>query len=158
MEECVCMPVAQCPAGSAVKSVFKDYSALINPRVKDKNHGITAPEGRSGLEVVSVTATKAENQEEKEQEEILAVEGEEITRRRRDRLSTDKEEAGDRLANVWVPEPEEEQVEEYDEDYDYEDDLFLSRDGSEIELKEAFKEMDLEERKQVTLKLPYSTT
>merc|ERR1712226_471916 len=79
-------------------------------------------------------------------------ETEEITRKRRDGLSTDLEQPPgiqSRLSNVFVPDEEEEEkveeLEEREEEYEYEeyeDDLFLSRDGSEIELEN----LDEEER------------
>merc|ERR1711902_347829 len=50
-DECYCVPVAQCPADKILGSTpNKDYSSLINPRVKNPNIDITAPAGRSALE------------------------------------------------------------------------------------------------------------
>ena len=47
LEECYCVPVAQCPADKIMGNTpQKDYSKLINPRVKNKY----IPAGRSALE------------------------------------------------------------------------------------------------------------
>ncbi len=42
LEECYCVQAAQCPAGQVVGNAVKDYSALINPRVKNTELNITA--------------------------------------------------------------------------------------------------------------------
>ena len=48
LDECYCVPVGQCPANQILgNSPQKDYSKLINPRVKDK---FISPAGRSSLE------------------------------------------------------------------------------------------------------------
>ena len=53
LEECYCVPVAQCPIGQVIGNAnnpvikvnaVKDYSALINPRVKNTEVNITATE------------------------------------------------------------------------------------------------------------------
>ena len=47
LEECYCVPVTQCPADKIMGNIpQKDYSKLINPRVKNKY----IPAGRSALE------------------------------------------------------------------------------------------------------------
>ena len=54
LDECFCVPVSQCPADKILGNTpNKDYSALINPRVKNPNIDITAPAGRSGIEDVT---------------------------------------------------------------------------------------------------------
>ena len=65
-DECYCVPVAQCPADKILGSTpNKDYSSLINPRVKNPNIDITAPAGRSALEDI------VEEEEEEEEEEAV---------------------------------------------------------------------------------------
>merc|ERR1712218_400721 len=65
-DECYCVPVAQCPADKILGSTpNKDYSSLINPRVKNPNIDITAPAGRSALEDI------VEEEEEEEEEESV---------------------------------------------------------------------------------------
>jgi hypothetical protein len=86
------------------------------------------------VEVVSVSASSPRAEGE--------VEKDEVTRRRRNGQSTDREQPNDRLANVFVPEEAEDAV---DEEYDYDDDLFLSRDGADIDLET----LNAEERKKV---------
>ena len=51
LDECYCVPVAQCPADKILGNApVKDYSSLINPRVKNPDIDITASLGRSGLD------------------------------------------------------------------------------------------------------------
>ena len=51
LDECYCVPVAQCPADKILGNTpVKDYSSLINPRVKNPDIDITASLGRSGLD------------------------------------------------------------------------------------------------------------
>merc|ERR1719350_1896941 len=144
LDECYCVPVAQCPSNNIVGGVFKDYSALINPRVKASDVGIEAHKGRSNVEVVSVSASapRAAAKADEEVEENVEVEEEEITRKRRNGLSTDQDQPQQsRLSNVFIPDDvmEAEEVEGEDiwegQDYEYEeDDLFLSRDGADIDI------------------------
>jgi len=130
-DECFCVPVGQCPAANVVGAT-KDYSALINPRVKTSDIGITAPAGRSGdiLEVVSVSASapKVEGEEESGEEEQEGV-----SRRRRNRLSTDNEQPSDKLTNSYVPEKLEEETEDTEEYEHEEDGLALLRNLSDEE-------------------------
>merc|ERR1719350_1513305 len=152
LDECYCVPVAQCPSNNIVGGVFKDYSALINPRVKASDVGIEAHKGRSNVEVVSVSASapRAAAKADEEVEEDVEEEEEEITRKRRNGLSTDQDQPQQsRLSNVFVPDDavEAEEVEGEDiwegQDYEYEeDDLFLSRDGADIDIGK----LNLEER------------
>merc|ERR1711902_422634 len=67
LDECYCVPVAQCPSDKIIGKITKqkDYSSLINPRVKNPNIDITAPAGRSALEDI------VEDKEEEEQEEAV---------------------------------------------------------------------------------------
>merc|ERR1711892_1111017 len=72
VDECYCVPVGQCPADkilgnsyldySKPKTEIKDYSNLINPRVKNSDIGITAPAGRTLIET-----TNTEETDEKEE-------------------------------------------------------------------------------------------
>merc|ERR1711922_125690 len=76
----------------------------------------------------------------------MGVEEEEITRKRRNGLSTDQDQPQQsRLSNNFVPddvmEAEEDIWEGQDYEYD-EDDLFLSRDGADIDIGK----LNLEER------------
>ena len=123
----------------------------IRSRVKDKNVGIEAHKGRSNVEVVSVSASAPRAEGEKEEAD-KKTEEEEITRKRRNRLSTDQDQPQQsRLSNTFIPDDDEEvdqNVEEADEediwegqDYEYEeDDLFLSRDGADIDIGKLNKE------------------
>merc|ERR1719350_323187 len=157
LDECYCVPVAQCPSNNIVGGVFKDYSALINPRVKASDVGIEAHKGRSNVEVVSVSASAPRAEGEKEEAD-KKTEEEEITRKRRNRLSTDQDQPQQsRLSNVFIPDDEEvnqneEEAEEdiwEGQDYEYEeDDLFLSRDGADIDIGKLNKEERLKRRAQ----------
>ena len=114
--------------------------------------GIEAHKGRSNVEVVSVSASapRAAAKAVEEVEEKVGEEEEEITRKRRNGLSTDQDQPQQsRLSNVFVPddvvEAEEDEGEDIWErqDYEYEeDDLFLSRDGADIDIDK----LNLEER------------
>ena len=109
------------------------------------------------MEVVSVSASapRAAAKADEEVEEDAEVEEEEITRKRRNGLSTDQDQPQQsRLSNVFVPddvvEAEEDEGEDIWErqDYEYEeDDLFLSRDGADIEIGK----LNLEERIKVNI-------
>ena len=67
VDECYCVPVGQCPADkilgnsyldySKPKTEIKDYSTLINPRVKNSDIGITAPAGRTLIETANTEET-----------------------------------------------------------------------------------------------------
>merc|ERR1719239_798197 len=148
LDECYCVPVAQCPSNNIVGGVFKDYSALINPRVKNPDVGIEAHKGRSNVEVISVSASAPRADGEKEEAEKKTEEEEEITRKRRNGLSTDQEQPQQsRLSNVFIPDDEAEEEADEDiwegQDYEYEeDDLFLSRDGADIDIGK----LNMEER------------
>merc|ERR1712061_13541 len=155
LDECYCVPVAQCPSNNIVGGVFKDYSALINPRIKASDVGIEANKGRSNIEVVSVSASAPRVEGEKEvaeEETHEEEEEEEVTRKRRNGLSTDEDQPQQsRLSNVFIPDDKNVDVnkEETEEDiwegtdYEYEeDDLFLSRDGADIDIAK----LNLEER------------
>merc|ERR1712117_351487 len=58
LDECYCVPVAQCPANKILGSSFKDYSNLINPRVKNSDIGITAPVARTLIDTDDLEDTK----------------------------------------------------------------------------------------------------
>ena len=60
LDECYCVPVAQCPANKILGSSFKDYSNLINPRVKNSDIGITAPVARTLIDVDGLDGTEEE--------------------------------------------------------------------------------------------------
>ena len=123
----------------------------IRSRVKASDVGIEAHKGRSNVEVVSVSASAPRAEGEIEESDKKAEE-EEITRKRRNRLSTDQDQPQQsRLSNTFIPDDDEEvdqNVEEADEediwegqDYEYEeDDLFLSRDGADIDIGKLNKE------------------
>ena len=94
-----------------------------------------------------------EGEKEVAEEETQEEEEEEVTRKRRNGLSTDEDQPQQsRLSNVFIPDDENVDVnEEEDEediwegtDYEYEeeDDLFLSRDGADIDIGK----LNLEER------------
>ena len=85
-EECYCLPIAQCPADKIVGDQGKDYSSLINPRVKNPQSDITAV-GRSALEV-----TQEEEEDAEIEEEALEIVAE-ISRKRR-QLQQQQEEEG----------------------------------------------------------------
>ena len=134
---------------------------LFSSRVKASDVGIEAHKGRSNVEVVSVSASapraaaKADEEVEEDVEEDVEEEEEEITRKRRNGLSTDQDQPQQsRLSNVFVPddvvEAEEDDGEDIWEgqDYEYEeDDLFLSRDGADIDIGK----LNLEERIKVNI-------
>ena len=97
-----------------------------------------------------------EGEKEVAEEETQEEEEEEVTRKRRNGLSTDEDQPQQsRLSNVFIPDDETVDVnEEEDEediwegtDYEYEeeDDLFLSRDGADIDIGK----LNLEERLKV---------
>ena len=126
---------------------------LFSSRVKASDVGIEAHKGRSNVKVVSVSASapRAAAKADEEVEEDAEVEEEEITRKRRNGLSTDQDQPQQsRLSNVFVPddvmEAEEDIWEGQDYEYD-EDDLFLSRDGADIDIGK----LNLEERIKVNI-------
>ena len=130
---------------------IKISADIIQSRVKASDVGIEAHKGRSNVEVVSVSASAPRAEGEKEEAD-KKTEEEEITRKRRNRLSTDQDQPQQsRLSNTFIPDDDEEvdqNVEEADEediwegqDYEYEeDDLFLSRDGADIDIGKLNKE------------------
>merc|ERR1712018_980453 len=111
----------------------------------------------SNVEVVSVSASVPRANGEEEEAEEKKTEEEEITRKRRNRLSTDQDQPlQSRLSNVFIPD-EEEEVDQNEEEediwegqeYEYEeDDLFLSRDGAEIDIAKLNMEERLKRRAQ----------
>ena len=121
--------------------------------MKASDVGIEAHKGRSNVEVVSVSASAPRAEGEKEEAE-KKIEEEEITRKRRNGLSTDQDQPQQsRLSNVFIPDVEDEIEEEAEEDiwegqdYEYEeDDLFLSRDGADIDIGK----LNMEERLKVS--------
>merc|ERR1719206_1012759 len=142
-------------------SSFKDYSNLINPRVKNSDIGITAPVARTLIDVDDLECTEeeikkdeAENIEdssqkdlekerssledgnEDETDDIGPNKKEEVSRRRRD--NNDDEEGSStvekrRLENVFIPEVEEVEV--------------SSRDGPGTKLSE----LELEEKRRLRI-------
>ena len=97
-----------------------------------------------------------EGEKEVAEEETQEEEEEEVTRKRRNGLSTDEDQPQQsRLSNVFIPDDENVDVndEEAEEDiwegtdyeYEEEDDLFLSRDGADIDIGK----LNLEERLKV---------
>ena len=77
---------------------------------------------------VSASAPKVEGEEESGEEEQEGV-----TRRRRNRLSTDNEQPSDKLTNSYVPEKLEEETEDTEEYEHEEDGLALLRNLSDEE-------------------------
>merc|ERR1712014_524429 len=85
-DECYCVPVAQCPADKILGSTpNKDYSSLINPRVKNPNIDITAPAGRSALEDI----VEEEEEEDDAVTEAVTELAEETTIPEASRLATE---------------------------------------------------------------------
>ena len=121
-------------------------------RVKNPDVGIEAHKGRSNVEVISVSASAPRAEGEMEEADKNTEEEEEITRKRRNGLSTDQEQPQQsRLSNVFIPDEETEEEAEEDiwegQDYEYdEDDLFLSRDGADIDIGK----LNMEERLKVS--------
>merc|ERR1711913_60423 len=111
LDECYCVPVAQCPANKILGNSFKDYSNLINPRVKNSNIGITAPVARTLIDTEDKDkiSSNESGQERSDSDEKHEEEEEEVSRRRRDNNGDEEgsslEEKG-RLENVFVPEVE----------------------------------------------------
>merc|ERR1712168_595119 len=64
LDECYCVPVAQCPANKILGSSFKDYSNLINPRVKNSDIGITAPVARTLIDTENLEDTEEANKKD----------------------------------------------------------------------------------------------
>ena len=64
LDECYCVPVAQCPAHKILGNSFKDYSNLINPRVKNSNIGITAPVARTLIDTEDIEEATEEDETE----------------------------------------------------------------------------------------------
>ena len=81
LDECFCVPVSQCPADKILGNTpNKDYSKLINPRVKNPNIDITAPAGRSGIEAVTEQSDLEDDETTQLDQETTTVEK---SRRRR---------------------------------------------------------------------------
>ena len=153
-----CLQGLLCPYQPKVKG--DNVHILVNnssSRVKNPDVGIEAHKGRSNVEVISVSASAPRTEGEKEEADTKTEEEEEeITRKRRNGLSTDKEQPqASRLSNVFIPDNEDvdENEDEADEDiwegqdYEYdEDDLFLSRDGADIDIGK----LNMEERIKVS--------
>jgi len=120
LDECYCVPVSQCPASKVLGNSFKDYSNLINPRVKNSDIGITAPGGRTLIEEIiddeedDEDLSEIDDAEEKLDEDLILEEeviNDEVTRKRRN--NDDAEEPSGRtlenkgrLENFFVPETE----------------------------------------------------
>ena len=103
LEECYCVPVAQCPADKIMANKpNKDYSSLINPRVKNPQIDITAPVGRTGLDDIEDTTT-VDPEEEQVTEAVNEAEEEatEISRKRRQNDETEPR-IGGKLSNDFV--------------------------------------------------------
>jgi len=58
LDECYCVPVAQCPTDKILGNSYKDYSNLINPRVKSSDIGITAPVARTLIDTEDLEETQ----------------------------------------------------------------------------------------------------
>ena len=87
LDECFCVPVSQCPADKILGNTpTKDYSKLINPRVKNPNIDITAPAGRSGIEDVTEQSDLAD-------EETTVIDQETTTTSEKSRRRRQNEEA-----------------------------------------------------------------
>merc|ERR1712072_750218 len=123
LDECYCVPVAQCPANKILGSSFKDYSNLINPRVKNSDIGITAPVARTLLDTDKLEDTEEANK--KDEPENIEDSSKTDVGKERSLIDSLEEDNGDeeesstvekrRLENVFIPEVEEVEV--------------LSRDG-----------------------------
>ena len=155
-----CLQGLLCPYQPKVQESWNKIGLMLtfnSSRVKASDVGIEAHKGRSSVEVVSVSASapRAAAKADEEVEEEVEKEEEEITRKRRNGLSTDQDQPQQsRLSNVFVPddvvEAEEDEGEDIWEgqDYEYEeDDLFLSRDGADIDIGK----LNLEERIKVNI-------
>jgi len=137
LDECYCVPVGQCPANKILGNSFKDYSNLINPRVKNPNIAITAPDGRTLLEAedldedsknfentteieIEKSDGNVEDVETSEKIDETKENDDEISRRRRDNAAQSEETPKlekRRLENVFVPE---------------DGDDIMPRDGSDV--------------------------
>ena len=151
-----CLQGLLCPYQPKVQESWNKIVLILtfnSSRVKASDVGIEAHKGRSSVEVVSVSASapRAAAKADDEVEEDVEVEEEEITRKRRNGLSTDQDQPQQsRLSNVFVPDDVMEAEEDIWEgqDYEYEeDDLFLSRDGADIDIGK----LNLEERIKVNI-------
>ena len=155
-----CLQGLLCPYQPKVQKSWNKIGLILtfnSSRVKASDVGIEAHKGRSNVEVVSVSASapRTAAKADEEVEENAEVEEEEITRKRRNGLSTDQDQPQQsRLSNVFIPDdvPEAEEDEGEDiwegQDYEYdEDDLFLSRDGADIDIGK----LNLEERIKVNI-------
>ena len=99
-DECYCVPVAQCPADKILGNTpTKDYSSLINPRVKNPNIDIVAPSGRSDLESITEAVDEDETTTEAVTEAVT-----ELTRKRRQNEETEPIPMSSRLGNEFVAE------------------------------------------------------
>ena len=88
LEECYCVPVAQCPADKIMGNTpQKDYSKLINPRVKNKY----IPAGRSALEDQS--QLEASGEETTTLAEEVTEVNTEISRKKRQNEESEEEPA-----------------------------------------------------------------
>merc|ERR1712038_1895031 len=162
LDECYCVPVAQCPANKILGSSFKDYSNLINPRVKNSDIGITAPVARTLIDTDKLEDTEEANKKdepeniedssetdegnerslidsleednEDEDDDISSNEKEEVSRRRRDNNGDEEESSTVEKRRLEnVFIPEVEEVE------------VLSRDGLGTKLNE----LELEEKRRL---------
>ena len=108
LDECYCVPVAQCPADKILSNApVKDYSSLINPRVKNPDIDITAPLGRSGLEEELLEDDEEADTTEATTEIAEETTVTEVSRRRRQ--NEDQEPLLEqRLSNSFNPESSEE--------------------------------------------------
>ena len=99
-DECFCVPVAQCPADKILGNTpTKDYSSLINPRVKNPDIDIIAPSGRSDLESITESVDEDETTTEAVTEEVT-----ELTGKRRQNEETEPIPKSSRLGNEFVAE------------------------------------------------------
>ena len=88
LEECYCVPVAQCPAHKIMGNIpQKDYSALINPRVKNKY----IPAGRSALQDQS--QLEASGEETTDLAEDVTEVNTEISRKKRQNEESEEQPA-----------------------------------------------------------------
>merc|ERR1711913_71196 len=130
LDECYCVPVAQCPANKILGNSFKDYSNLINPRVKNSNIGITAPVARTLIDTEDIEEATEEDKTEDNGKISSSESGQE--RSDSDEEGSSLEEKG-RLQNVFIPEVEEIEV--------------LSRDAQGVKLTEEEKRQIREEER-----------
>ena len=145
LDQCYCVPAGQCPADKIIgNKPNKDYSKLINPRVKNTQIDITAVSGRSGLDDADEETTTLNPEVEEPTTEVDVEEETEKSRRRRQ--NEESEPAVEKLSNEFVPETEEIDA----SSRLIKDDIELSEEEQELlkKIKEKKKEQRKKERQE----------